>query len=184
MKCPNWRNEELDTDKDNQNNRKDEPNNRKKYCKFYLWEKHDAGAREPMTTGLQDPLLPRTPRSDRKRGAERVEISHLPTPNSDSRGDGTHKSPRRRYFQSPNQTPTRQRYNNAHTSFDCGDSDLSAEVIALLQEVDIRLPGSTEVRLRHIINLTVDSYETRIRRCSDTAAELSKKLAETEGSGS
>ena len=183
MRCPNWNKKDPSSDKDNQNNRKDEPNNRKEDCGFYLWEKHDVGAREAMTNGPQDPSLPRTPRSDRKRRAERVETSHLPTPNN-SRSDRPHKSLRTRFVQSANESPTPQRYHSAHTLFNHEDSDLSAKVISLLQEVNIRLTDSTKAQLRLTINLTVETYEARIRSYSDSVAELSEKLAETDGSGS
>jgi hypothetical protein len=155
------------------------PKSRDEGCSFYLWEKDDLAARASKITEEQEPSLPQTPSKRQRTAAQgRTETYSLPAPNS--RSYGIHTGIRKITLQSPNETPTPQRYHNFQISSNYGESDLFTEVNALLQSVEIRLKSSTEVKLRHIIKMRVESYETQIRTCQETITELSKRLAETE----
>lgn len=60
------------------------------------------------------------------------------------------------------------------------DQPLLAEILGLLKSANIEMKASTDSQLRHLVNLGVAVYETKIRTCEATINELRSKLVEME----
>ena len=61
-----------------------------------------------------------------------------------------------------------------------GDPDLSTIVLELIRSDNPELKASTEIQLRHEIDLRLDVSETKLRRYKETITELRKRLDEME----
>ncbi len=142
---------------------------REEQCKFFLWEKDEAAAREQNAS---HPLpVPQTP--TRRQNSHPVS---LPTPNSRASGDRTSRPA---FLQSLDMSPTPRRFNEVGFKSD-EDEDLSVAVLELLRSDNLKLKTSTEVQLRHTINSAVGVYETRLRKSEGTISELRRKLDDLE----
>ncbi|KAJ5209977.1 GRF zinc finger domain-containing protein [Penicillium cf. griseofulvum] len=60
------------------------------------------------------------------------------------------------------------------------DQPLLAEILELLKSANIEMKASTDSQLRHLVNMGVAGYETKIRTCEATINELRNKLVEME----
>ena len=60
------------------------------------------------------------------------------------------------------------------------EPELLIDILKLLQSENVEIKGSTEIQLRHKVNMAVTMYETKIRTCKGTIDELHAKLAEME----
>lgn len=85
-----------------------------------------------------------------------------------------------RLLQSLNMSPTPGRFNNRTGLSHHGDSDLTTIVLELIRSDNPELKASTEIQLRHEIDLRLDVSETKLRRYEETITELRKRLDEME----
>jgi hypothetical protein len=60
------------------------------------------------------------------------------------------------------------------------DPPLLTEILELLKSANIEMKASTELQLRHLVNIKVATYETKVRTCEATIIELRDKLVEME----
>jgi N-acetylglutamate synthase-like GNAT family acetyltransferase len=60
------------------------------------------------------------------------------------------------------------------------DQPLLTEILDLLKFANIEMKSSTELQLRHLVNIKVATYETKVRACEATINDLREKLVEME----
>jgi len=60
------------------------------------------------------------------------------------------------------------------------DEPLLTEILELLASANMEMKVSTELQLRHLVNMKVATYETKLRTCETTINDLRSKMKEME----
>lgn len=128
-------------------------------CKFFLWEKDELTAKVSKSE-------PRTPQHNRRR------TPALLTPVSRHDTQGRRES---LHLESSISTPTPKR---VFDHVGVPDQPLLTEILDLLKSANIEIKASTELQLRHSVNMRMATYETKVRTCEATIDELRAKLVE------
>jgi hypothetical protein len=76
--------------------------------------------------------------------------------------------------------PTLPKNNKANTGPRQEMQDLTTRVLKLLREENYEVKGSTELQLRHKIELELDLSSTKLRSCERTISRMSKRINELE----
>ncbi|KAJ5110119.1 GRF zinc finger domain-containing protein [Penicillium argentinense] len=130
-------------------------------CGFFLWEKDEPTARVSNSS-------PRTPQQNRRRNPG------LLTPLSGKNAQGGRQTLN---FESSLTSPTPKRH---FDQAEVLDEPLLTEILELLASANIEIKASTELQLRHLVNMKVATYETKLRTCETTINDLRSKMVEME----
>lgn len=110
---------------------------------------------------------------------ERHTVS-LPTPTSRDHMHSGNTMASRVTLQPLDASPTPYRFNDRASLDSREESDLSTTVLDLIRADYPKLKASTEMQIRHEINLALDVAEAKLRRHEATISELHKKVDELE----
>ncbi|KAK2750627.1 hypothetical protein FQN57_002698 [Myotisia sp. PD_48] len=161
-----------------------------KQCDFFLWEEDEAAAKEARNQTYQPrPQTPPnraigiggllTPVSHGSGKPDALSLVHYEPKLSTSPEDTT-PTKRQLSFQERSLIPHRRDNGQVARLNSTNDEDLFGSVIELLQSHRIDVNTSTKLRLEHMIRLTVDTYETKLRSYENTIIAFSETVDELE----
>ena len=108
-------------------------------------------------------------------------MESLPTPDSrEHRAASCNKDSEQRLFQLLDTSPTPGRFRDAaRPGFDA-ESDLTTTILKLIRSDNLELKASTEIQLRHEIDLQLDLGTAKEQRHKDTITRLCTRVDELE----
>jgi hypothetical protein len=109
---------------------------------------------------------------------ERLREAALPTPDSGDKGKA--KAVELGPIQAENKSPTPGRSKDAPYPDRGGMTDLTTNVLKLLRDEKFNLKESTELQIRHEIDLELDLNVAKVKRYKDTVSKLTKRLGVLE----
>jgi hypothetical protein len=153
-------------------------------CSFFLWEVHEASARNQLTqrASPQPTTPPRTSTSTSTSTSTPGTARYLPTPSTVS--SASTLPTRDRWLPTLDESPTRRRGKDAVTSPVAADDEddeddedtLLSQIVARLGTDGFQLKPSTKEYLGHILREENAIYEAKLRTRKITITRLSSKL--------
>lgn len=133
-------------------------------CRFFLWEKDEANARNGS---LQNPPSPQTPtRRTNDHSAA------FPTPTSRHNTTARHSGAVSRDIDPTDVSPIPFQLSAGPQS--SGNVDLVTKIMDFLREKNVQLSSSEEIVLRSIVSTEVAVYELRLKWAEETIQKLSQ----------